>query len=55
MVLSMKVNTFKVKNMELVDSHGLMDLLTMVSLSKITFKVKVNITGLTEGNMTVYG
>jgi len=51
----MKVNTFKERNMELEDSHGLMVLLTTVSLLKITFKEKVNTTGLMEENTTVSG
>jgi len=55
MVLNMKDNTFKVRNTELEDSHGLMDQHTMVNLLKTTFKVKVNITGLMEENMMVCG
>ena len=55
MVPNTKANTFKEKDMELVDSHGLMALLTMVSSLKTTFKVKVNITGPMEENMMVFG
>jgi len=55
MVLNMKVNMFKVRNTELEDSHGLMDLPTMVNSLKTIFKVKENITGLTEENMMDFG
>ena len=55
MVQNMKVNTFKVRNTELVDSHGLMDQPIMESLLKTISKVKVNITGLMAENMTVSG
>ena len=55
MVLSMKVCTFKVRNMELVDLLGLMEVLIMVSLLKIIYKVKENIIGLTAESMMVYG
>jgi hypothetical protein len=55
MVPNMKVNTFKERNTELEDSHGLMVQLTMESSLKITSKAKENTTGLTEENMTDSG
>ena len=55
MVLSMRDNTFKERNTESIDSHGLTVQLIMVSSSKTTFKVKVNITGPMEENMMVSG
>jgi len=55
MVLNMKANTYRERNTELVDSHGLMDQLTMVSSLKTISKVKENITGPMEENMMVFG
>jgi len=45
----------KERSMEQEDSHGLMVALTMDSLWRIIFKVKVNIIGLTAENTMDYG
>jgi len=55
MALDMRVNTSRVRNTVLVNSHGLMDPLTMVNSLITTSKVQENITGLTEENMTDFG
>ena len=55
MVQNMRANTYKEKNTESEDSHGLMALPIMVSLLKTIFREKVNIIGLTVENMMVFG
>ena len=55
MAPNMKDSTFQVKNMELEDLHGLMEVHFMVILLIITLKEKVNIIGQMAENLTVIG
>ena len=55
MVLNMKDDTYRVKNMVLVDLHGLMVLHIMVNSQKTIFKVRENTIGQTGENMMGYG
>ena len=50
-----KVSMCKAKSMESDNLHGLIKVLTMENLSKITFKAQENTIGLTVENMKDHG
>ena len=55
MDLNLKVNSYKERNMDWVNSHRLMGHFMMANLLKTTIKVKGNINGLKEHNMKELG
>ena len=51
----MKANTFKAKNMESADLHGLMEVLSTENSLTIIYKERVNTIGLMEENLMDHG